>query len=83
MTALRTIGNSQGILIPKLLIEKAKLEGHELELEVTPEGLLIKPITKPRAHWKAAIQACLEAHEHDIDHEWLDSDLVEDDEEND
>lgn len=32
---------------------------------------------KPRADWKVAIEACLETCDHDIDHEWLDADLVE------
>lgn len=83
MTLLRTIGNSQGILIPKALIHKAHLEGHELELEVTPEGLLIKPFKQPRAGWKAAIAATLVADAHDVDHEWLDADLIEEDGNND
>ncbi|MFI4957479.1 MAG: AbrB/MazE/SpoVT family DNA-binding domain-containing protein [Gammaproteobacteria bacterium] len=83
MTSLRTIGNSQGILIPKALIHKANLEGRELELEVTADGLLIKPINKSRANWQAAIASTLEAHAHDIDHEWLDAELIEEDENND
>ena len=83
MTLLRTIGNSQGILIPKALIHKANLEGRELELEVTADGLLIKPINKSRATWQAAIASALESHAHDIDHEWLDADLIEEDENND
>lgn len=80
MTILRHIGNSQGVLIPKVLIEKANLEGHELELELRPDGLLIKPISKPRADWEAKIQECLRQQTHDIDTEWLDADLVQDDE---
>lgn len=43
MTMLTKIGNSQGIRIPKPLIKQAKLEDVEIDLEVTDEGLLLKP----------------------------------------
>ena len=43
MATLIKIGNSQGIRIPKPLVEQAQLENRELSLEVTQEGLLIKP----------------------------------------
>jgi antitoxin MazE len=78
MTQLRNIGNSKGVLIPKALVEQADLEGHELELELCDEGLLIKPIKTPRANWEAQIHAELQAHEHDIDVEWLESNLSDD-----
>jgi antitoxin MazE len=76
MTVLRNIGNSQGVLIPKVLIHEADLEGHELEFEVHAEGLLIKPVKAARATWKAQIAAALQTHDHDIDQEWLDADLL-------
>ena len=44
MTMLTKIGNSQGIRIPKPLIQQAHLENVNLELEVLENGLLIKPI---------------------------------------
>lgn len=44
MTMLTKIGNSQGIRIPKPLIQQAHLENVSLELEVLENGLLIKPI---------------------------------------
>ena len=42
------IGNSQGIRIPKALLEETRISG-EIELEVHPEGILIKNIKKPRS----------------------------------
>jgi antitoxin MazE len=80
MAALTRIGNSQGIRIPKPIIEQAKLEGVEIELEVTPEGLLLRPVRTPsRAGWSDNIQAVQTAHRthHDegILHEWLDEPL--------
>jgi len=46
------IGNSQGVRIPKVILEEAKLAG-EVELEVHKDGILIRGIQKPRANWDA------------------------------
>lgn len=60
MTTLTKIGNSQGIRIPKLLIEQAHLENTNLELEVLENGLLIKPINNTnRSSWKENIKKVL------------------------
>jgi antitoxin MazE len=57
MTTLTKIGNSQGIRIPKLLIQQAHLENVNLELEVLENGLLIKPVNNTgRDAWKANIE---------------------------
>ena len=44
------IGNSQGIRIPKTLLEETKVSG-EVELEACPDGILIRNIKKPRSDW--------------------------------
>jgi antitoxin MazE len=44
------IGNSQGIRIPKLLLDQAGLE-KEVELAVQPHQLVIRPIRHPRQDW--------------------------------
>ena len=49
------IGNSQGIRIPKMMLEETKLVG-EVELEVHPDGLLIRSVQKPRGNWDAAFK---------------------------
>lgn len=63
MAALKThivrIGNSQGIRIPKSLIEQCQLQG-ELELEPHDDHLIIRPISKPRAGWEQAFQTMTE-----------------------
>ncbi len=57
MTTLTKIGNSQGIRIPKPLIQQAHLENVSLELEVLENGLLIKPINNTgRDTWKENIE---------------------------
>jgi len=57
MTTLTKIGNSQGIRIPKPLIQQAHLENVSLELEVLENGLLIKPVNNTgRNKWKENIE---------------------------
>ena len=50
------IGNSQGVRIPKTLLEDGKLSG-EVELELHEDGILIRSLQKPRANWEAAFGA--------------------------
>jgi antitoxin MazE len=54
-TRIVSIGNSQGIRIPKLLLEQTGLSG---EVEISAEGraLRIHPVKRPRASWDAAFQ---------------------------
>ena len=44
------IGNSQGIRIPKVVLEQTRLKG-EVELEVRDLQILIRAATKPRQDW--------------------------------
>ena len=54
------IGNSQGIRIPKILLEESGISG-DVELEIAGEGILIRNVSKPRAGWNAAFAALAEA----------------------
>ncbi len=54
------IGNSQGVRIPKTLLEDGKLSG-EVELELHEDGILIRSLQKARANWDAGFRAALEA----------------------
>lgn len=54
-TRIVRIGNSQGIRIPKPLLESAGLQG-EVDLSSRPGGLLIRPARSPRAGWAEAFQ---------------------------
>ena len=56
MAQLIKIGNSQGIRIPKPLIEQAQLEGKQLEFQLVDEGLLIIPLSEARKGWREAIE---------------------------
>jgi antitoxin MazE len=53
------IGNSQGIRIPKMMLEETRLP-QRLSSEVHPEGLLIKSLQKPRCTWDAEFKAMAE-----------------------
>lgn len=55
-TRIVRIGNSQGIRIPKPLLEEAGLEG-EVELKAKRGELAIRPIRAPRAGWAEAFAA--------------------------
>ena len=58
------IGNSQGVRIPKTLLEDGKLAG-EVELELHEDGILIRSLRKPRSNWDSAFRAIADS---DDDH---------------
>jgi antitoxin MazE len=65
---LIAIGNSQGIRIPKPLIQQAKLENTELEFIVVEKGLLIRPIHKiSREGWAKNIKNVIYQYENQND----------------
>jgi antitoxin MazE len=54
-TRIIPIGNSQGIRIPKPLLEQTGLHG-EVEIRAENGSLVIRPVKKPRAGWAAAFR---------------------------
>ena len=81
MAHIVKIGNSRGIRIPKPLIEQAKLEGKELDLQLVNNGLLITPKKEARDGWKVMIEQALATNQNDdSNQEWLDFPLASDDE---
>jgi len=77
MTTLIKIGNSQGVRIPKAIIEQARLDDTELEFRIIDEGLLIQPVKKPRQDWKKQFDKALQSQEPSgPDQEWLDAPLL-------
>ena len=55
-TQVIKIGNSQGIRIPKVLIEQCRLYS-EVELEVREDCLVVRPTAHPRQGWAEAFAA--------------------------
>jgi antitoxin MazE len=49
-TRLVKIGNSQGIRIPKLVLDQLNLSA-DIELEVQDDQLIVRPGSRPRADW--------------------------------
>jgi antitoxin MazE len=77
MTTLIKIGNSKGVRIPKAIIEQAQLEDKKLIFKISDNGLLIQPVRKPRQGWKEEFDKILKTKGADqIDHEWLDAPLT-------
>jgi antitoxin MazE len=50
------IGNSQGIRIPKPLLEQTGIMD-DVELEVEKNQIIIRPITNPRIDWDEAFKS--------------------------
>jgi len=69
--AIRKIGNSQGILLPRTLLQQAGIET-AVEVEIGEGALILRPLKKhPRGGWDEAFQAAQDAGEQP------DSDLFE------
>ena len=54
-TRIVPIGNSQGVRIPKPLLEQTGLSG-EVEISAEDNALVIRPAKRPRASWAAAFR---------------------------
>jgi antitoxin MazE len=65
------IGNSQGIRIPKVVLEQTRLHG-EVELEVQDRKIVISPVKKPRQDWDKQFKLMAERG----DDKLLDSEVV-------
>ena len=52
-TRIVRVGNSKGLRIPKALLEQTGLAG-EVEITVSRNALVIRPLARPRAGWDAA-----------------------------
>jgi antitoxin MazE len=59
-TRIVRIGNSQGIRIPKAIIEQLGFS-EEVELEIFPDQLVVRPAHAPRHGWDEQFKAMAEA----------------------
>ena len=57
LTKLVRIGNSQGVRLPKAVIEQAGL-GEELDIAVRGDAVIIRPAHNLRSGWAEAAKAC-------------------------
>jgi antitoxin MazE len=58
-TRIVKIGNSQGVRIPKLLLERSNL-ADEVELEAEDNRIIIRSTKQPRQDWERAFRAMAE-----------------------
>ncbi|MBK7600266.1 MAG: AbrB/MazE/SpoVT family DNA-binding domain-containing protein [Acidobacteria bacterium] len=65
------IGNSQGVRIPKLILEQTGL-GEEVEIEAEDDRIIIKPAIYPRNGWDEAFESMSK----NADDKLLDADLT-------
>ena len=70
-TRIVKIGNSQGIRIPKLLLDQTDL-GEEVELELRGDQIVIRPAYRARHNWENQFKAMAEQG----DDKLLDGDVV-------
>jgi antitoxin MazE len=78
MTTLIKIGNSQGVRIPKAIIEQAQLSDKILVFKIVDDGLLIQPVKKQRQGWKKQFDKATQLSKSDCSsQEWLDAPLVD------
>ncbi len=70
-TRIIKIGNSQGIRIPRRLLEQTKI-GDEVELELQQDRIIVRPARYARHHWEEAFKAMAERG----DDELLDGDVL-------
>ena len=73
-TRIIRIGNSQGIRIPKPLLEQSGLNG-EVELVVERNKIIIHAAERPRRHWEEAFAAMAQYGDDAL----LDPDVIESD----
>lgn len=69
-TRIIKIGNSQGVRIPKLLLERGNL-AEEVELEAEDNRIIIRSTKQPRQDWERAFRAMAERGDDSL----LDNDL--------
>jgi antitoxin MazE len=58
-TRIVKIGNSQGVRIPKLLLERSNL-AEEVELEAEDDRIIIRSTREPRHGWEGAFRQMAE-----------------------
>ena len=64
-TQIIQIGNSQGIRIPKVLLEESRIAG-DVDVVLHPDGILIRNAQMPRSGWDEAFKSMAENEDDEI-----------------
>lgn len=60
-TQIRRIGNSQGIILPRPLLQQVGIE-NEIDMQIVEGAIILRPIkSHPRADWDLQFQQAIEA----------------------
>lgn len=71
------IGNSRGIVLSKTMMERYGFK-EEIEVQMKPDSLELKPLTSPRQGWDTAFQQMFEQSDDVLlDNDILDDDIIE------
>jgi antitoxin MazE len=75
------IGNSRGIRIPKKVLDQCHVD-ETLELTIRDDEIILTPVhRKPREGWVEVFEATAAKYGGEpVDQEWLDAELVDDEE---
>ena len=76
-TRIVRIGNSQGVRIPKVLLEEAGIEG-DVELRIEEGRLVIENVREARQGWEDGARELAAAGDPELDH-WAATDFDETD----
>jgi len=60
------IGNSQGIRIPKMMLEESGMSG-EVDLELLPDGIFIRNTQSPRSGWDEAFKLMADSEDGELE----------------
>lgn len=63
------IGNSQGVRLPKAVIDQVRL-GQDLDLQVSGGAIIIRPTRRVREGWAEAAAECRKANDDRAASEW-------------
>ncbi|AUD01208.1 AbrB/MazE/SpoVT family DNA-binding domain-containing protein [Spirosoma pollinicola] len=58
---IRRIGNSQGIILPRTLLQQTGIE-NEVDIQVIDGAIILRPVqSNPRASWDSLFQKAIDA----------------------
>lgn len=58
---IRKIGNSKGVVIPPVFLNELKLDkDSDIDIELSGESIIIKPLSDPRKNWDIIFKKAIE-----------------------
>jgi len=61
-SSIRKIGNSKGVIIPPAFLSEFNLDkDSRIDIELSNDGILIKPVNNPRGDWEKKFMTAIES----------------------